>query len=478
MSERIVQKIIINVPVHTLSPLRIASGMDDGLVDILILKNKQGKPFIPGTSIAGVLRNEIAALYNDDVAEKVFGNIDDEAGNQSMINISDVILSNAVLNHRDGVAIDTFTGVGKTGAKYDYEGIDRGAEGELKIEFTVRELDFRNNFTSISKHPEFSQVKTQYVDVAASVADLLTKGIKIGSLTAKGYGKFASKKHVEIAVFDFANRDAADAWLKYIEDGSVPKHIYFGDAGFIQAKAVNDLEMTIGFSLQSSMIIRDFETAKEIKQKVKNSKQPNVGLEAVQLKSGDDYVIPGTSIKGVLRNRAKKILTVLYKGEEGKADKIINKLMGFADKKSACKSRLSVDEVYIATDLLKNIKQTRNRINRFTGGTIDSALFAEEPVWQPKENKYAATIQMNVKISECSKVEAGLILLVLKDMWLGNVPIGGGKSVGRGVLLGRSCTLSYAGEIIKLGKCGLPDVKEHREVLEGYVHELVVKCNE
>jgi CRISPR/Cas system CSM-associated protein Csm3 (group 7 of RAMP superfamily) len=224
------------------------------------------------------------------------------------------------------------------------------------------------------------------------------------------------------------------------------------------------------------MIIRDFETAKDIKQKSNNSSQSSVGLEAVQLKSGNDYVIPGTSVKGVLRNKAKRILTALYKGEEGKADKIINKLMGFADKNSAYKSRLSVDEVYIETDLLKNVKHTRNRINRFTGGTIDSALFAEEPVWQ--QNTNAAPIQMNIKISDCSKFEAGLILLVLKDLWLGNLPVGGGKSVGRGVLLGSSCTLSYAGENIKLGKSGLPINLEHREVLEGYVHELVVKCNE
>jgi CRISPR/Cas system CSM-associated protein Csm3 (group 7 of RAMP superfamily) len=476
MSEKIVQKFVINVSVHTLSPLRIASGMDDGLVDILVLKNKQGKAFIPGSSLAGVLRNEIASLYNEAVAEKVFGNLDDEAGNQSMINISDVILNKATLIYRDGVAIETFAGVGKTGAKYDYEAIDRGAEGELKIEFTVRELDLRNNFVSVAKHDAFAQTEKQYVDVAASVADLLTKGIKLGSLTAKGYGKFASKKPVELAVFDFTNKDAVNAWLKYLENGQTSRPEYVGSAENIQAKAINDLELTVDFALQSSMIIRDFETAKDIKQKSNNSSQSSVGLEAVQLKSGNDYVIPGTSVKGVLRNKAKRILTALYKGEEGKADKIINKLMGFADKNSAYKSRLSVDEVYIETDLLKNVKHTRNRINRFTGGTIDSALFAEEPVWQ--QNTNAAPIQMNIKISDCSKFEAGLILLVLKDLWLGNLPVGGGKSVGRGVLLGSSCTLSYAGENIKLGKSGLPINLEHREVLEGYVHELVVKCNE
>ena len=114
---RIKQRMVFDVPVITMSPLRIASGMDDGLTDILILKNKKGQALVPGTSLAGVLRTAVARIYNEAVADKIFGSIADN-GNQSMINIGDIVLTGSQLVHRDGVAIDTFTGVGIK-AKYD-----------------------------------------------------------------------------------------------------------------------------------------------------------------------------------------------------------------------------------------------------------------------------------------------------------------------------------------------------------------------
>ncbi|MEZ4518733.1 MAG: hypothetical protein R3C44_18595 [Chloroflexota bacterium] len=39
--------------------------------------------------------------------------------------------------------------------------------------------------------------------------------------------------------------------------------------------------------------------------------------------------------------------------------------------------------------------------------------------------------------------EIGLLLLVLKDLWTGFTPVGGGSNVGRGRLTGRSATLTY-----------------------------------
>lgn len=55
-----------------------------------------------------------------------------------MIRISDVKLNNVKIIHRDGVAIDDITNVSKDKAKYDFEMIERGAEGLLNIEITVR----------------------------------------------------------------------------------------------------------------------------------------------------------------------------------------------------------------------------------------------------------------------------------------------------------------------------------------------------
>lgn len=49
---KLVRKIVIQCKLKTQSPMRIGSGANYGLTDILILKDKQGRPFIPGTSLA------------------------------------------------------------------------------------------------------------------------------------------------------------------------------------------------------------------------------------------------------------------------------------------------------------------------------------------------------------------------------------------------------------------------------------------
>ena len=112
---KIVQKTILQIPLETKTPLRIASGFDDGLTDILILKNKDNKPFIPATSLGGVLRSEVASIYGSklgkNIEQIIFGNIDDIDGNQSLINISDVTLTNAPIIYRDGIKLDYITGV-------------------------------------------------------------------------------------------------------------------------------------------------------------------------------------------------------------------------------------------------------------------------------------------------------------------------------------------------------------------------------
>ena len=61
-----IYKIIAKLKLN--SPLLIADGENDGVIDKHILKNKKGEPFIPGTSLAGALRN-LAIRKNKEIAE-------------------------------------------------------------------------------------------------------------------------------------------------------------------------------------------------------------------------------------------------------------------------------------------------------------------------------------------------------------------------------------------------------------------------
>ena len=333
---KLVRKIVIQSKLKTQSPLRIGSGANEGLTDILILKNKQGQPFIPGTSLAGVLRSEIAAIYDKAVADKLFGSIDGHDANQSMLNISDVVLTSKGIVVRDGVAIDELTGVAKTGAKFDFEALERGAVGNVFLELTVRECDEAKPLAINYQHNAYSVKGDCYGEMAATIADLLTGGISVGSLTTKGYGKIAGAEAVAVYDFDFAQAKSAEQWLAYISDEKLPQVAYTGKAE--AAKAEKNFYLEVDCALQGALLVRNFDV-----DDVKVGSE-GVKLSAVQLKSGEDYVIPGTSWKGVLRSRAFKILLALTGNDLQAAQRRLQEIFGFAndDKQSGKRSRLLV----------------------------------------------------------------------------------------------------------------------------------------
>lgn len=485
-SAKILQKIIFDIPMQTYSPLRISSGISDGITNILILKDKNGKAFIPGTSIAGVLRTKMSSIYGERAVDKLFGRIDknvdnnndenviniedssDDNINQSMINISDIVLKNAYIINRDGVKIDPFTGVSEQGAKFDFELIDRGAIGNLIIEVTIRkkalQIEYKPNinYTKAHKALNFAKNGAVYEEMLATLADILTDGVSVGALTTKGYGKIKSAEPVKMYVFDFTESQGAINWWKYLDKKELPKPLYTAKSN-ITVDNKDDLIMQMDFALTSSLIIRDYDEIEE----------NNIG--AVQLKSREDYVIPATSIKGVLKLRAYKILMNLNHHNEQEAENFLDKLMGRKTDKNdkedkGQKSRLYIDEVYIKPNILRSRKHSRNRIDRFTGGTIDSALFTDKPIWQC--DKTQNTICIKLRVQDCSEKEAGLMLLLMKDLWLGNLTIGGNKAIGRGVLKGKKCVIKYADDNFFIQDDNKFSVSDNVDKLESYVQKL------
>lgn len=479
----VLRKLIIDAEVITKSPLRIGSGDNDGITDILILKNKAGKYFIPSTSLAGVLRSELESIYSQEVADKLFGSIDD-SGNQSMLIVNDTELSNTKLIHRDGVAIDSLTGTAKHGAKYDYEALDRGAKGNIRLELTVRYNDVRNNVLSNEEyqHNKFADRNDCYGELMATIADLLAQGIRIGSLTAKGFGKLAASSTVYCYDYSFYEKQDALKWLDYIKDDSLRGDVIYKGSKAKLLCSKDDFYVSFNCSLRSSLLIADYNLStgnqEEDYSVLERMEQKNT-ISAVQMVSGDDFVIPGTSIKGVVRNGAIKILLAINGGNLDKAEAFLNEMMGYSleNTNESKKSKLYVDEVYIKNGMLVPHKQTRNRIDRFSGGTIETALFTVNPVWQ--QEKDISTIRMTFKVHECSAAEAGLMLLLIKELWDGSLNIGSDKAVGRGVLQGIECKIVYKGRNYTVTESeGAMNATGQKELLESYVQALAGEMND
>jgi hypothetical protein len=77
------------------------------------------------------------------------------------------------------------------------------------------------------------------------------------------------------------------------------------------------------------------------------------------------------------------------------------------------------------------MRPSRVRIDRFTQGVVPAALFDEEP-W------FAGRACIRMEVRNPHKGEAGLFLLLVKDVISEDLPVGGTTSVGRGVFTGHA----------------------------------------
>ena len=425
------------------APLLIGTGSNDdkNQTDIQILKGKDGIPFIPGTSLTGVLRQYVeeddpraaALLFGEDVEHPSAY----ELKLQSSIILYDIKLRNAEIVRRDSVNIDGLTGTGIKQGKFDYEAIDQGAHGIFAADIIWRGIH--------EKEKELLDNKLE------RLWNHLSDGIHLGARTAIGFGR-AVLEDIEIDCYDF--QDPADTAAYFLNKPS-KSHKIFKHKASEHAYPSNNFIVDADFALKSGLLVRDYD-----KSHMEDSSENSI--DAIMLRDSDgNWLIPGTSLKGVLRHRAEYILQSM-----GRDTDILESLMGPDPAKlrshlsPKLRSRFRVDEVRMVAANLKAYPQSRNRVDRFTGGTIDAALFTMVPVWQKDPAEKA--LSMHWEIHNAQPWEIGLALLLLKDMWLGKIAIGGGKSVGHGRLSGLQACLHYDGSTISLseGKGVSPEIAE------------------
>lgn len=484
------KKYIITTDISNVTPVLISSGSTDGKTDVLVVKDGNGNPIVPGTSLAGVLRTQIKSIYNEDVEKLVFGNISAKAKerNQSMLSISDIVLKGvqgeqAEIVCRDCVRIDPFAASTEKGGKFDFEAVERGASGKLFLELTVRkELAIRANelcekVTLV--HSIYKEEKDLFADVMATIADMLTYGVQVGAKTASGLGKLKTVQPAQVVEFDFRNSRDAYKWLQYLKDRSkLPQALYNSPKNASKIVPDGDLQIALLASINSALLVKDQDT---------DEKDGDTAISAVQMKSKDSFLIPGTSIRGVIRHESYNILRNVFHGDELRIKNFITELMGNVETRSGDDntlgqaSRLSVDEVYIAPEDVDNsINQKRIRINRFTRSVMPGALFTEQPIWQTNGN--LTPVNINIYVKHCSEKEAGLVLLVLRSIFLGRLSIGSGKGIGRGYITGRYAELIYKNgdneTRFVLDATDKLEVTGDKAVLESYVKKLVGEDND
>lgn len=183
-----------------------------------------------------------------------------------------------------------------------------------------------------------------------------------------------------------------------------------------------------------------------------------VHLRSYRPGNGRVPVLSATSLAGALRGRALRIANTL-----GKNPAIIDDMFGQQIEKATDKptgSHLLVREATIDNGIADRV-QSRVKIDRFTGGAYPQALFSQQPVWAKALAPTQITIHLELRqygdAATDFEAQAGLLLLLLKDLWTGDLALGGESSVGRGRLQGETATIEADGQtwtIMRLGEDG------------------------
>ena len=364
-----------------LSPLRISSGEGEHADSDLIM-DARGFPYIPGSSLAGVLR----AMLPKNVGDRLFGTLTDSP---CSIVVSDAVLrcgeTDFSVTVRDGVGLDD-AGTAEENKKYDFEVLECAAPYHAVLE--------------VNDHMPEMQLLMQ--EIAAE------DGLRVGGRTTRGYGRM----RVEIRQRKFSFPEDLVEWLEW--DSFAAASWNECDPVILQASP-SDRQTVVQaeISIRGSFTVRSFVGEDQ--------------LNNTYLTDRDGHpVIPGTAWAGVFRHHMRVLARELGFG----ADRLeqIDLLFGMRDgQEGFLRSAILFSETVIAGG--KPYRWTRVGVDRVTAAPSNGKLFTNEYC-----EGGTGILTIHLPKDGLAPWQRQLTACCLMDLDSGILHFGGEGSVGRGTV--------------------------------------------
>jgi len=432
-SRKIIAHIVIEGDLVLQTPAHFGNGDTDELTDMpLLVDPLDGKmPLLTGASIAGAMRSHLRErecgygqpVNRSSASVLLFGSLrGDEEGEQSPLIVDDSLgrLGTSGIEMRDGVGIDSKSRTAREDRLFDLQLWQVGTIFPLRFELPIREGD------------DADALKRALTTALAGFSD---GSITLGARKRRGYGR-VSVAGWRVKTYDLTQ---ADGLLDWIQHGNEPLTSVTPISDIRTALGVTALvddqreffHINATFLLDGSLLIRSGSG--------QDDRGPDmVHLHALQANGTRKPILSGTSLGGALRARALKIANTLDTND--RVQTLIDEMFGIEMRPGVQPkaSRIVVTETVVQnakTDLVQN----RVSIDRFTGGARETALFSEQPTFGGNDT----TLTVDIRLINPNDHEIGLLLLLLKDLWTGDLPLGGESSVGRGRLKGKRAILTH-----------------------------------
>lgn len=487
-------RLIARVTIEAETPLAIGSGKKSILTDAAINRDANGLPFVPGTTLAGLIRHAI----DEELANRLMGFIKKEKDKSGEYEVegSRLIVTEAKLLNHNGKAIDgllnletacndedrTFLdgfkhapirqhakinhrGVTEDKGKFDEEVVPKGARFCFEMELMANPQN----------KEELADYKQNFKDL---LRILVADGFRVGGKSRNGFGKIkvvdkaCLYRELDLSLpadLDlYLNKSAslADEW-----DGFKPLKLEKP-----QESRYTRYELKINpkdFMFFGSGFGNEDVDHSYIKERyITWDGDGNSGRWNSQ---DNSLVVPASSVKGALAhrtafhyNKAREIFAENLSPEDfnkyvGKRNKAVFALFGSegnedetqppeapTGERTDGKRRGHV----LFADIVKHRKDQTDKkihnhvkIDRFTGGAIEGALFDEEALIIHPDEPEKLDLELLVDVDELINEDQRIILAfeeALKDVCKGLLPLGGNVNKGYG---------QFEGKLLKDGNC-------------------------
>jgi len=439
-------RLIARVVVEAATPIAIGTGDKNILTDAPVVTDINGLPFIPGSSIAGVLRHamKLSEQFDD---SNPFGYQKGRHGHGSCL-----IFTDAVMVGKDGKALDGIQNIDWNDDFYrNFKELPIRQHADLNECGSVCDTGKFDNQV-VYKGTRFA-FEIEYVHDGNGVQtfkDLLQalKGrtLRIGSGAHNGLGELEIIRY-QVADLDLRNQEHLDAYLSKTacladdfdlplddeyqqverEDIDIMQWTHYKlkltpDSFFIfgSGHGDNDADMT---SVSEGIVTWNSDNQAHFEK--------------------DHLLIPATSVKGALAHRTAYHWNKIT-GRFADAENDDCKVGG--DNPAVCaifgRGGSSSDEMLCGNIIMSDIIEVKPAekvlnhvaIDRFTGGALEGALFFEKVAVG-----FGKTYEMNIFVKNMPSLdnhEQEALEDALIDLCKGLLPLGGGVNRGNGMFTG------------------------------------------
>ena len=428
------------------TPFAIGSGEKDLLTDALVAKDVNGLPYLPGTSLAGVIRSACDATMQD---ATVFGYQNNKEGHGSR-----VIFSDGVMIGKDGNPIDGLQVIDRNDDFYAHfmtlpvrqhvrinskGSTDKGGKYDGQVTYKGTRFCFEMELLSTGS--------TEDANAYDAMLEALSKDtFRVGSGTRNGFGLM---KVISLQRRDY-NLDNGDDLESYVSRSASLDKLLAGAKEMVIASQSDKrwqrytltLKPADFFLFGSGMGDEDADMTPVSEAYIEwTNGKPTFKERGV--------LIPATSVKGALAHRTAYYWNKLNnrfadsEGDKpltGDANPAVVAIFGKSGQdndKEIKRGNIMLSDVIIPAAKKDDSEKIMNHvaIDRFTGGTIDGALFTEK-VTNGRGHEIVLTVDVLRDSIENHDEIRMAFEKALQDIADGLLPLGGGVNRGNGTFTG------------------------------------------